>query len=111
MPTNLFCVAREVITIGDKPGIFPPLAFPCGLPILYRCLCRMPRPAFANNIAMIDAGDVERTVVEAPSFGAIPFPLPELALGSMKETIGKRKARVSPDDDEDPREEAQVSAS
>lgn len=44
------------------------------------------------------------------SFGALPFALPELGLGSsMRKRTGKRKAVVSmEDDDEDPREEAQV---
>lgn len=44
------------------------------------------------------------------SFGALPFALPELELSStVSRRAGKRKAVVSmQDDDEDPREEAQV---
>lgn len=43
-----------------------------------------------------------------PPFDAPPFPLPELELGSMKATKGKRKGIAIRDDDDDPREEAQV---
>lgn len=42
------------------------------------------------------------------TFGALPFALPELKLGSMTKRTGKRKAVLAVEDDEDPREEAQV---
>lgn len=45
---------------------------------------------------------------DSPPFDAPPFPLPELELGSMKVTKGKRKG-IAVLDDDDPREEAQVS--